>query len=132
MNLSESITMPLESFVPNFDISPTPASLSYSDTQFEIIKKRMQDFENSLDDLHEVGLTLANFGTSITMRVTEIGYEDPVLMVFKGEINGNPATLIQHVSQINLVLIALPKQEDRPKRPIGFVPPQAGKALSRS
>jgi len=93
----------------------------WSDTQFEIIKKYVEDFEASLDQEHEVGLMLTNFGQSILMQVTEIGYEKSVLMVFKGIVNGNPATLIQHINQLSFMLTAVPRSEpEKPKAKIGF------------
>ena len=93
----------------------------WSDTQFEIIKRYVEDFEASLDQEHEVGLMLTNFGQSILMQVTEIGYEKSVLMVFKGIVNGNPATLIQHINQLSFMLTAVPRSEpEKPKAKIGF------------
>lgn len=93
----------------------------WSDTQFEIIKRYVEDFEASLDQEHEVGLMLTNFGQSILMQVTEIGYEKSVLMVFKGIVNGDPATLIQHINQLSFMLTAVPRPEpEKPKAKIGF------------
>lgn len=106
------------------DVEPSPLTYSYSDTQFEILLKYIKGFEQSLDSEHEVGLILTNFGQSITMQVTEIGYEKSVLMVFKGYVNGKMSALIQHVSQINFLLTSVEKEPDRPKRTIGFRVPK--------
>ena len=95
------------------DIPPAPIAYSYSDTQFDILKKYIVNFENSLDSEHEVGIMLTNFGQSVTMQVTQISYEESVLMVFKG-----------HVSQLNFLLTSIEKEPDRPKRTIGFVAPK--------
>lgn len=100
----------------------TPASRSYADTQFQIIKKYVTAFYNSLDHDHNVGVILTNFGSTVVMEVTSIGFENPVLMVFRGYVNGNPSTLIQHVSQINFLLTAIKREPDKPKRQIGFSP----------
>ena len=105
------------------EIEPLPLAYSYSDTQFEILQKYITNFEKSLDAEHEVGIMLTNFGQSITMQVVEIGYEKSVLLVFKGYVNGALCTLIQHVSQLNFLLMSVPKEPDRPKRVIGFVAP---------
>lgn len=106
------------------DIEPLPLTYSYSDTQFEILSRYIRDFEQSLDENHEVGIILTNFGQSITMQVTEIGYEKSVLMIFKGYVNGRMSTLIQHVSQLNFLLTSIEKEPDRPKRTIGFSYPK--------
>ena len=96
----------------------------WSDTQFEILKKHIMDFEAALDDEHEVGLLLTNFGQSVLMHVTDITYEKSVLMVFNGYVNGKQATLIQHISQLNFLLTTVEKSPERPKRRIGFLSPE--------
>jgi hypothetical protein len=104
-------------------IFETPVSLSYSDTQFEILKKYIQDFEKTLDSEHEVGLLLTNFGQTITMRVTDITYEEPVLMVFKGYVGDKKSTLLQHISQLNFLLTSIDKLPEKGKITIGFHAP---------
>lgn len=107
---------------PQIEMPDMPHWYMWSDTQFEIIKDYIEAFEASLDQEHEVGLMLTNFGQSVLMQVTEIGYEKSVLMVFKGVVNGNPATLIQHINQLNFLLTAVPRPEpDKPKHKIGFI-----------
>ena len=90
------------------DIPPidTPAQHMWADEQFEILKRYIQNFESSLDTDHEVGIMMTNFGQSILMNVDKIAYEYPVLMVFMGEVNGQEATLIQHINQLNFILTA--------------------------
>lgn len=98
----------------------TPLQYAYSDTQFEIIKRYVLDFQASLDSEHDVGVMLTNFGSTVLMEVTNIGYEKSVLMVFKGFVNGRESTLIQHINQLNFLLTSVPKEPDFPKRKIGF------------
>lgn len=45
---------------------------------------------------HEVGIMMTNFGQSVLMYVTHVSYEDPVLMVFKGFVNGREALYATH------------------------------------
>lgn len=101
-----------------------PTQHMFSDTQFEIIKKYIQEFEATLDTKHNVGVMLTNFGQTVTMQVCEIRYEKSVVLVFKGWVNGQYSTLIQHINQLNFLLTAVPIEEERPKRPIGFTVPQ--------
>lgn len=98
----------------------SPIQHVWSDEQFRILRKYIEAFESSLDPEHEVAIMLTNFGQTITMQVTYITYEEPVLMVFKGFVNGQEATLIQHVNQLNFLLTSMKKEDDRPKRKIGF------------
>lgn len=101
-----------------------PEQHMFSDTQFEIIKKYIQDFENNLDSEHNVGVILTNFGQSVTMIVDKITYEKSVILVFKGWVNGNYSTLIQHINQLNFLLTAMPIEPEQPKRKIGFSVPE--------
>ena len=110
--------------IPEVPIVDLPSYHMFSDTQFDIIKKYIRDFEASFDADHEVGMLLTNFGQSVLMQVTQIGYEKSVMLVFKGYVNGNKATLLQHINQLNFLLTAIPKEEDKPKRPIGFIYPK--------
>ena len=92
-----------------------------ADYQHEIIMNEIAEFESLLDDDHEVAIKLASFGKSITMAVTDIGYCNPEILVFCGYVGNDYATLIQHVSQLNFLLLSVPKQNpDEPPRRIGF------------
>lgn len=119
MDFIQNLKMP-EISIGDIDL---PTHHMHSDTQFSIIKKYIRDFENSLDEDHEVGMLLTNFGHSVLMQVTQIGYEKSVMMVFRGYVNGNEATLLQHINQLSFLLTAIPRDEDKPKHSIGFVNP---------
>ena len=99
----------------------SPAQHMWADEQFEILKHYIQEFERSLDAEHEVGIMMTNFGQSVLMQVTQVAYEYPVLMVFKGYVNDCESTLIQHINQLNFMLTTVEKEPDRPKRQIGFI-----------
>jgi len=95
-----------------------------ADYSYEVILKRIKEFESSLDENHEVAVKLASFGQTITMSVTDIGYSNPSTLVFYGYIGEQKATLIQHMSQLNFLLLSVPKPDpEKPPRRIGFVPP---------
>lgn len=110
--------------IPDITMKPLPVAYSYSNTQVEIIKDYVLEFQQSLDQEHDVALLLTNFGSSILMEVTHIGYEESVLIVFKGYVNGRQSTLIQHVSQLNFLLTSVSKDPETPKRKIGFTLPE--------
>lgn len=121
-NIHENIKLPDTSKI--LEDMDFPTQHMFSDTQFEIIKKYIQEYEKSLDKEHTVGIMLTNFGQSITMKVCEIKYEKSVVLVFKGWVNGQYSTLIQHINQLNFLLTALPIEKEQPKREIGFSPPE--------
>lgn len=82
----------------------------------------INDFHRSLEDDYEVGGQLASFGKNIEFHFTDIGYWDPSLISFIGVLeDGSPVELVQHVSQINILLIRKKRlSPEQPKRPIGF------------
>ena len=110
--------------IPEISVDPLPIAYSYSDTQVEIIKDYVLEFQQSLDPDREVALLLTHFGSSILMEVTHISYEESVLVIFKGYVNGRMSTLIQHVSQLNFLLTSVPKDPETPRRQIGFTLPE--------
>lgn len=106
--------------IPDIEVPDLPIQHMWSDTQFEIIKKYITEYEKTLDSEHEVAVWLTNFGQSVLMQVTNITYEESVLLVFKGYVNGKMSTLIQHINQLSFLLTSVEKESDRPKRKIGF------------
>lgn len=110
--------------IPDITVPVSPIAYSYSDTQVEIIKDYVLKYQESLDPDKDVALLLTHFGNSILMEVTHIGYEESVLIVFKGYVNGRESVLIQHVSQLNFLLTSVDKSPDVPKRKIGFTLPE--------
>ena len=83
------------------------------------------EFEASLDSEHEAGVMLTNFGQSVLMQVEEIGYEESVMLVFKGTVNGRPATLVQHINQLNFLRTSIERSKPEvPKMKIGFRIPE--------
>lgn len=114
MDLSERIA----NSVRTINIKPNDSA----DRKYEIIVEQIKEFQDGLSDELDVCVQLASFGSSILMYVTDIGYQNPDVLYFWGHINGNKAQLIQHMSQLNFLLMAVKKEkpEDKPKR-IGFL-----------
>lgn len=91
----------------------------------EFHKRLMQwisSFDAGLDEEFEVGVRLISFGQTLVFHLRSLGYYNPSLISFQGQTDaGDPVELIQHVSQISILLMKLPrKNPDEPKRPIGF------------
>ena len=89
--------------------------------QHEILIEQIKEFQESLDDEHEVGL-ITPFNSSKPFVITEIGYHNPYLIYFYGYYNNQDSTLIQHINQISLLLTPVEKQPNKPARRIGFNP----------
>lgn len=107
----------------NFPIEE-PRDYNMADWKFEKLIEQIKDFEEGLDDDHEVALKLASFGSAIMMYVVTIGYQNPDMLYFYGFVDGQPAQLIQHMSQLNFLITSVEKiDKDRPARRIGFALP---------
>ncbi|MDF1803276.1 DUF6173 family protein [Thalassovita sp.] len=81
----------------------------------------IQNFEEQLDNEHEVAMGFAG-GDAGVLRIEGMGYYDPDIVTFFGSDElGGKTQLIQHVSQLSVILRALPKEPEQvePKR-IGF------------
>lgn len=97
---------------------------SSGESQFESIKRQIQQFESSLDSDKEVAVRLASFGATITMSVDVIEW-DGLVIVFHGWVNENRATLVQNMSQLNFLLLAASRDDpEKPRKKIGFDPNQ--------
>jgi hypothetical protein len=107
-----------------FDVSTirTEAQANYASEFYTRLVNRITEFNEELDDEHEVGVTLVNFGgSSIVFHLSDLGYWNPSLITFYGVTDaGDPVELIQHVSQISVLLTKLPRLPNEPKRVIGF------------
>jgi hypothetical protein len=88
---------------------------------YERIILYIKNFEEQLDDRHEVAMGFAGSETGV-MRIEGIGYFAPDILTFYGRDEDETRTqLIQHVGQLNVMLRAMPKapEEAAPRR-IGF------------
>lgn len=93
----------------------------HADWKYEKIVEQIKDFQDSLDSEHEVALLLASFGSTITLAVTDIGYQNPDLLYFYGYVDGKESQLIQHMSQLNFLLTSVERADkSKPARRIGF------------
>ena len=88
---------------------------------YERIIMYIQNFEQQLDNDHEVGLGLAGGNTGV-IRIEGLGYYDPDIVTYYGVNEAGAKTqLIQHVSQLNVSLVASAKHIDQPEPTrIGF------------
>lgn len=88
---------------------------------YERLALYIKNFEEQLDNEHEVAMGFAG-GDAGVLRIEGMGYFDPDVITFYGsDPTGARTQLIQHVTQLNVLLRALPKavEQEAPNR-IGF------------
>lgn len=81
----------------------------------------IQNFEKMLDGEHEVAMGFTDTGGGF-LRIEGLGHFDPDMVTFYGtDQTGAKVQLVQHVSQLNVLLRAMPKENTAaaPRR-IGF------------
>tara|TARA_R110001592_G_scaffold25555_3_gene96944 strand:+ start:3972 stop:4331 length:360 start_codon:yes stop_codon:yes gene_type:complete len=97
------------------DIQINPARWAH-----ERLVRSIINFEKELDDEHEIGARLVNFSPTEPVHIDDLGYWGPDFVIFHGtNLDGRPVELIQHISQVNVLLVALKKEKPEPRR-IGF------------
>lgn len=107
-------------YLPKTMQEPT-AHKSPAQWAYERIIMHIKKFEETLDNDHEVGMGFAG-GDAGVIKIEGLGYFDPDIVTYHGSnADGAKTQLIQHVSQLNVMLTASPKQVDQaePNR-IGF------------
>jgi hypothetical protein len=111
---------------PELRIPPNPlvvaAQANYASEFHARLLKWISDFDAELDQAHEVGVRLVTFGQAVVFSLSDIGFWNPSLITFRGVTDdGSPVELIQHVTQISVLLMKLPRKDSsKPKRRIGF------------
>jgi len=81
----------------------------------------IKNFEQNLDNKHEVAMGFTDTGAGV-LRIEGLGYFDPDIVTYYGsDQTGARVQLVQHVSQLNVLLRATlkPDTEDTARR-IGF------------
>lgn len=102
---------------------PQPRNYAMADWKYENIRREVERFQAGLtdDDDVDVCLALTTFGSNTMMQVTNIGYQNPDILYFYGYVNGNKAQIIQHMSQLNFLLMTAKRADPaQPPRRIGF------------
>ena len=81
----------------------------------------IRNFEEQLDGEEEVAMGFAG-GDAGVLRIEGLGYFDPDIVTFYGtDTAGRRTQLVQHVTQLSVLLRALPKpRADTAARRIGF------------
>jgi Family of unknown function (DUF6173) len=111
--------------LPNFQIPPNPLlareRLNPAEWTYERLVKQIVEFEKTLSADEEIGGRFVTAPREGIVHIEDLGFWGPDLLIFYGkDIDGRPIQLIQHHSQLSVLLCAVPKEKDTPRR-IGFV-----------
>ncbi len=107
--------------LPNALAKKPVAKKSDAQWAYERLVVFIKKFEETLDAEHEIAMGFVG-GDSGVLRIQGIGYFDPDILTFYGtDESGAKMQLVQHVSQLSVMLRALPKPTAQPEPTrIGF------------
>jgi hypothetical protein len=84
------------------------------------IVHQIMEFEKNLGPDHEIGGRFVEGPNNESLHITNVASWGPDMILFMGEwSDGRKFELIQHYSQVSVLLTAVKKQSDEPRR-IGF------------
>ena len=114
---------------PTAEQEPLPAAIakkpveqkSPAEWAYQRLILYITNFEKTLDNKHEIAMGLTDTGAGV-LRIEGLGYFDPDIVTFYGsDQTGARVQLVQHVSQLNVLMRATLKPEtEETARRIGF------------
>lgn len=97
------------------DIDPPAKSM------YERIARQIIEFESHLSPDEEIGGRFVSAPREGVIHIENIGYWAPDMLIFKGtDADGRAMRLLQHYSQMTVLLCAVPKEKEKARR-IGFI-----------
>ncbi|MBC9246960.1 hypothetical protein H4P12_09575 [Paracoccus sp. 11-3] len=97
------------------------AMLHAAEEVFNHILGRVKQFQAEMPDEHELGLQLPDLGGGHALHVRGMGFKNPNIIEFYGMLDGErQVAIIQHISQLNFMMIAVPPPADQKPYRIGF------------
>jgi hypothetical protein len=95
--------------------------LNPAQSVFEKLVREINEFEKYLSQDEEIGGRFVASPHAGTFHILDVKFRNPDVIVFYGEdADGHRMRLVQHHSQVSVLLCALPIVKDEPRR-IGFV-----------
>ncbi|MER9474369.1 DUF6173 family protein [Mesorhizobium sp. M0520] len=117
--IAHSVSM--EPIIHTIQAPRIPKSRNDAEWMYERIARSINEFEGNLDPDQEVGARLTTFGPAEIISIDDVGYWGPDMIIFYGhDSKGQPAQLLQHITQVSVMLVAVKVENASPRR-IGFV-----------
>jgi hypothetical protein len=104
-------------------VKTLPSKSNPAEWMFDRLVRMIDDFEKNLSDQEEIGGRMVGAPGEGSFHIDDIGFWGPDLIMFYGKNrDGRPVRLIQHYTQLSVLLTSMPKEKEKeaPRR-IGFV-----------
>jgi hypothetical protein len=116
----------IEALVPTFAM-PTLPKLNLpkidppAQWMYERLVRKIVEFEEALTPEEEIGARLVSAPGEGVFHIEDVSYWGPDMLIFHGSnTDGRPIQLLQHYTQLSVLLCVLPKAQEEPRR-IGFI-----------
>lgn len=120
-NIDPHILRQMSENYQNNQLKNENAQTNNAEYMAKVIGQRIVDFQSTLSEVQDVALQIIQFNNSITLYVTKVSHLGLGLIVFQGSDSANnPCEIVQHISQINVLMAIVSKPADIPHRKIGF------------
>lgn len=109
--------------LPPLDSFPEIAALKRASDVGKKLVKHIIDYEKSIPSNMQAGGRFVSSSDGFVFSIERVGCWNPDILIFDGfTSNGSAVQLIQHISQLNILLVAVPRMDDtsKPRRQIGF------------
>jgi hypothetical protein len=103
------------------DLRLPSVATSPAEQAFETLAKQIADFEKTLNDEEAVGSLLASFGQCVNLNIRNVSRAGQFICMSGTLADGSEANLVQHFTQISVLLVKVKVQPEVQRAPIGFV-----------
>ena len=99
-----------------------PSKNNPAEWMFDRLVRLIDDFEKALSEEEEIGGRMVGAPGEGSFHIDDIGFWGPDLIMFYGKNReGRPVRLIQHYTQLSVLLTSMPKEKEKEQpRRIGF------------
>ncbi len=98
-----------------------PEGINPAEWMYRRIVDYIRNFERRLDDKSEIGARILSYSANDIISIEDVGYWGPDMIIFSGRnTDDSPVELLQHISQLNILLVAVPARQE-PALRIGFL-----------
>ena len=104
------------------ETASTPAEKPFDPSAWmhERIVHQIMEFEKNLGPDHEIGGRFVEGPSNEPLHISNVASWGPDMIMFIGQFpDGRRFELLQHYSQVSMLLVAVPKMREEPRR-IGF------------
>jgi hypothetical protein len=98
-----------------------PKLIGPAESMYTRLVKQIIRFEERLSGEEELGGRFVTVPNEGVFHILDISYWGPDMLIFRGKnADGSPIELLQHYTQMSVLLCVVPKEKEEPRR-IGFL-----------